>query len=74
MNGRESGTLFKIKRFCLLLGCYGAVCILVSECEWCSGWGKGVIMGIGGTMLYEAWNILSARWRKRRKKWQKADF
>lgn len=42
-----------IKDFCVLLGCYGLVYGLVSICEQCTGWWKGIIVGIAGIVLYE---------------------
>lgn len=56
-----------IKDFCLLLGCYGLVYGLVSICEQCTGWCRGIIVGITGTLLYEVWGIVYARRKKKQK-------
>lgn len=57
-----------IKDFCVLLGCYGLVYGLVSICEQCTGWWKGIIVGIAGIVLYEVGGIAYARRKRKREK------
>lgn len=40
------------------MGCYGLVYGVISIFDLCTGWWKGIAMGVLGTLFYEAGHVL----------------
>lgn len=64
----------KIKDFCLLLGCYGLVYGVISIFDLCTGWWKGIAIGVLGTLFYETGHVLwYVRMKRPVKVWENHD-
>lgn len=54
-----------IRDFCLLLGCYGLVYGVICIFDLCTGWWKGIAMGVWGTLFYEAGHVWYVQMRRK---------
>lgn len=53
--------------FCLLLGRYGLVYGVISIFDLCTGWWKGIAMGVLGTLFYETGHVWYVRMKRKGK-------